>query len=107
MSLKHEGTDHLSVPTVHSNGTDGKVLFDEYTIAIDAIRDAREALKLVQPNGRDYFIGAFEVQDAIEQHVRRDAWLLAAEYELEVIRESIQDQIDTPRFPRIARKEEV
>ena len=89
-----DNRETLAIPTVWINGTKGQDLFDDYSKAIDAIRDAVSAIKMTEPNGRDYFKGAFEIEHAIENHRLRVSRLEAVKMELEMIREAIQDQMD-------------
>lgn len=43
-------------PRIHLNGTDGKVLLDEYHTAIEALQSAIMALERVTVHGRDYYV---------------------------------------------------
>ena len=45
----------MILPTIHLNGTDATTLLGDAINAMDAIRNAIEALHKTAPNGRDYY----------------------------------------------------
>ena len=45
----------MILPTIHLNGSDPKDLLGQVLNAMDAIRNAIEALHKTAPNGRDYY----------------------------------------------------
>ena len=47
---------NITEPTVHSNGTAYKDLWQGYEAAYNAIRSAQEALSKIEFNGRDYYV---------------------------------------------------
>ena len=62
---------NITAPTVHSNGTGYKDLWNGYEAAYNAVRDAQEVLRQVEFNARDYY-----VQDA-------DAFTKARDHRIE------------------------
>ena len=81
-------------PTVHLNGTNGNVLLQEYVAAMDAIRQAANALANVTVHGRDYYTqaaGAYAT--AREEHHTRLKALEDMQSELEEIALKVQEQI--------------
>lgn len=43
-------------PTIHMNGTSKNALLESYLGAMEAIRDAIEAVQDTSPHGRDYYV---------------------------------------------------
>ena len=82
-------------PTVHLNGTSAQALFDGYREAGHAVRAAIEAVCLVYPHGRDYYVqGTEQVQAAVREHEARAAALRAI---LKDIDELIEHVLDTAK----------
>ena len=46
----------MQIPTVHLNGTGHKGLTEQYESAYRAVMDAIDALALIAPHGRDYYV---------------------------------------------------
>jgi queuine/archaeosine tRNA-ribosyltransferase len=80
----------LAIPTIHMNGTAAQDLLSDICAALEAIRNAEEAMKAVCPNGRDYYPqGPDAIQEALRQHANRLHNLRAVYSELEEIGEAI------------------
>ena len=47
---------NISTPTVHSNGTGYKDLWEGYEAAYEAVRAAQEAIGKIEFNARDYYV---------------------------------------------------
>jgi hypothetical protein len=47
---------NITAPTVHSNGTGYKDLWEGYEAAYEAVRAAQEALGKIEFNARDYYV---------------------------------------------------
>ena len=85
----------MIVPTVHLNGSSGKVLLDQYTAAAESVRQAIDKLCDAGPNARDYYVqGSDAAQAAQREHESRLAALKRVRLELVAIVEGIQDQLD-------------
>jgi hypothetical protein len=46
----------MLIPTVHLNGTSGEDLLDQYGSAVEAVREAIDAVCDTGPNARDYYV---------------------------------------------------
>jgi hypothetical protein len=74
----------MTFPTVHLNGTSKKELLDQWRIAYLALHDARNALQLASPHGRDYYPQGPEVICAAQaEHRDRLAKIEAVMEELD------------------------
>jgi hypothetical protein len=62
---------NITAPTIHSNGTGYKDLWEGYETAYNAVRDAQKAIGKIEFNARDYY-----VQDA-------DAFTKARDHRIE------------------------
>jgi hypothetical protein len=79
-------------PTIHSNGTPQSALLDAHCTAMNAIRDAIEALAEIAPNGRDFYPqGEGALGIATREHIDRCQALRSVLGELEEIAEYICD----------------
>jgi hypothetical protein len=47
---------NITAPTVHSNGTGYKDLWEGYEAAYEAVRAAQEAISKIEFNARDYYV---------------------------------------------------
>jgi hypothetical protein len=47
---------NITAPTVHSNGTGYKDLWEGYEAAYEAVRAAQEAIGKIEFNARDYYV---------------------------------------------------
>jgi hypothetical protein len=47
---------NITAPTVHSNGTGYKDLWEDYEAAYEAVRAAQEAIGKIEFNARDYYV---------------------------------------------------
>lgn len=45
----------MIAPKIHLNGTDGRILRDQYQAAVTALFDAVTALEAIEIHGRDYY----------------------------------------------------
>lgn len=85
-------TTTLTIPTIHLNGTAQADLLQQATDAADALRTAREVLREMTPNGRDYYPQAAGAYDrAINEHVARMQRLDAVLGEVEALQLAIAD----------------
>jgi len=83
----------LAAPTIHSNGTGWKDLYEQMETATHAVGAAINAVMTASPNGRDYYVqspGATEA--AIAEHRSRLERLLGVKAELEAIWIKVVDQ---------------
>jgi hypothetical protein len=62
-------------PSIHLNGTSKAALLEEQINVLEALRAAREAMSIAQPNGRDYYpqgpMALLHAQDANRDRFRR------------------------------------
>lgn len=88
-------TETLSIPTVHLNGTSGNALLDQLMTAINALHDAREALAMAAPHGRDYYVqpDTSGFDRAQEEHRARLRQIEGVIHELGTLAEGVSDQI--------------
>lgn len=83
----------IAVPTVHLNGDNVDVLFNQQLVAIHALRAATEALQAAAPNGRNFYVQAPGALGAAAlQHEARCNKLRAVFEELEHIAIEIDKQ---------------
>jgi len=81
-------------PTIHLNGTSAKDLYEQYSSAIDAIRNAESKLAEAYPNGRDYYVqGPGAIIEATDEHRSRLLRLASVREELEQLIEPIADRL--------------
>ena len=58
----------MTLPTIHLGGSSGRLLFAEYLRTLDAAREAREAMRRIDFNARDYYVqGAGAWEAAMEE----------------------------------------
>lgn len=67
--------EEIVCPIVHLNGTSEEELIELRSNFLQKLREAREALSEMSPNGRDYYPVDGLFQKAMEQHRKRDAVL--------------------------------
>jgi hypothetical protein len=87
-------TAQLIIPTVHRNGTAASDLLDARFATLGALHAAGDALALMAPNARDYYVQAPNAYgDADRQHCNRLETLrgMIADVTAEV--DAIQDAI--------------
>jgi len=58
----------ITPPTVHSNGTCHRELWEGYEAAYDAVRAAQDALRKVEFNARDYYVQGNEAYGKARDH---------------------------------------
>jgi hypothetical protein len=81
-------------PTIHLNGTNAQDLLEDQLKAMNAIRNAIQALQNAGPNGRDYYPqGSQAFQHAQEEHEQRLLVLRNVLAELETIAEHVAKSI--------------
>jgi hypothetical protein len=76
---------NLIYPIIHSNGTSGSDLREQYRKAYSAVSKAVEALHQIDTNGRDYYchpLGTAALGKALEQARKRVEQLDAVGQEL-------------------------
>ncbi len=94
----------MLIPTVHLNGTAGEDLLDQYGSAIEAVREAIDAVCDTGPNARDYYVQGPDAGLAAQrEHKARVAALKRVRDELTAIAEGVQDQIDAREASRRSR----
>jgi hypothetical protein len=82
----------MMIPTIHANGDSRETLYDQCSKALNAVRDAVEALQEMTPNGRNYYPqGPEAIGDAMSDHWYRRTRLLNVQKELELMLEGIAD----------------
>lgn len=59
---------NITAPTVHSNGTGYKDLWNGYEAAYEAVRAAQEALGKIEFNARDYYVQDSEAYSKARDH---------------------------------------
>ena len=85
-------------PTVHLNGTSGDDLLSQTTDAMLALSTALDALKIMGPHGRNYYVQGPRVIDAaMDEHIARIEKLEAVQADLVAISQSIYAQMTPPR----------
>ena len=88
----------MMFPTVHLNGTSGDDLLSQTTDAILALSTALDALKIMGPHGRNYYVQGPRVIDAaMDEHIARIEKLEAVQADLVAISQSIYAQMTPPR----------
>jgi hypothetical protein len=84
----------MQMPLIHMNGTNGKVLLEQYMDAIEAVYAALEKVRAIDVNGRDYYpISADAINVAFREKGARLAKIDAVYAELTAIAENISSQI--------------
>tara|TARA_Y100000310_G_C20285717_1_gene624766 strand:+ start:230 stop:493 length:264 start_codon:yes stop_codon:yes gene_type:complete len=63
----------LALPTLHLNGSGQQNLYDQFSDATEALRNAIETMRRMTPNGRDYYVqgDADCYREAMAQHEAR------------------------------------
>ena len=85
-------------PTIHLNGTSRNELQRQLLGAVEAIRDAEQALIETTPHGRDYYLqGTNAINAAMDEHLARRQRLASVRGELETLLEGL---IDNRKFMR-------
>ncbi len=85
----------MITPTIHSNGTSGKLLYLDYENAMNRVQDAIDALNNTTLNGRDYYpqgVDAFE--KAVQERIDMGNRMASVHNDLQIITTSIHDQIN-------------
>ena len=77
----------MQMPTIHMNGTSPESLIEGYCDAINALRDAIEAVKACAPNGRDYYGVRGDMTATAHEHVSRVDRLETVRRELNTLAE--------------------
>ena len=94
----------MLVPTIHLNGTSGEDLLDQYAGAVEAVREALDAVCDAGPNARDYYVqGPDAALAAQREHEARVASIKRVRDDLAAIVEGIQNQIDATATARKSR----
>lgn len=94
----------MLLPTIHSNGTAGEVLLDQYTAATEAVRKAIDAICDAGPNARDYYVQGPDASLAAQrEHEARVKALKVVRDELATITKGLQDQLDARDAARKSR----
>ena len=94
----------MLIPTVHLNGTAGEDLLDQYAAAVEAVREAIDAVCEAGPNARDYYVQGPDAGLAAQrEHEARVVALKRVRDDLATIVEGIQDQIDAKEASRMSR----
>ena len=84
----------MMFPTVHLNGTSGADLLSQTTDAMLALSTALDALKIMGPHGRDYYVqGPRAIDSAMDEHIARIEKLEAVQADLVAISEAIHAQM--------------
>ena len=83
----------LTTPTIHLNGTSAEELFEQVCNVLSNLRDARAAMSLAAPHGRDY-PGPGGFIAANSEHTDRLLRLGAILREYEALAEYIADERD-------------
>jgi hypothetical protein len=92
---------HVSIPTVHLNGTSRDELERQLIDAMEALRHARSKLIAMQPNGRDYYPqGDAAIGVALQRHSARLAKIDEVAAELQAIAEGLDASADLRRAER-------
>jgi hypothetical protein len=86
-----------SIPTVHLNGTKGRVLVDQLQNASEALHKALAALAEASPHGRDYYPqGESAFQTAAGAHADRLRAVQKVKDDCDAIALAIYDQLQDP-----------
>lgn len=94
-------TKTIIVPLVHMNGTGKNGLTEPIDAALDAIRNAYDALKKCNPNGRDYYNhpqAPQAMEKAQQEHRARFLALHNLQSELEALWQAIDDGETTATY---------
>lgn len=84
----------MMLPTLHLNGTSGTDLMSQTVDAMLSLSTALDALKIMGPNGRDYYVQGPRVIDAaMDEHIVRIEKLEAVLADLVTISEAIHAQM--------------
>jgi hypothetical protein len=66
----------MTLPTIHLGGSSGRLLYAEYLKALDAAREAREAMSQIDFNARDYYVQGVDAwESALEERYTQMAGL--------------------------------
>lgn len=91
----------IIAPAVHMNGTSKDELTKQIETALDAIRDAYDALKQCGPNGRDYYChqqAPQAMEKAQQEHRARLLTLHNLQTEMETLWGAIEDGEPTATY---------
>ena len=81
----------MTHPTIHMNGTSKKELLEALEAAYMAIGEAKNALRLTSPNGRDYYPQSPDaINKAQDEHFDRMSRLTSVQNEMAELAEGIQ-----------------
>ena len=84
----------LKVPTVHLNGTSGKVLYEQYIAVGRSLGLTLRAMEEASPNARDYYVqGEGAYAEAMKEHMARVDVLRGVGKEIDTIMEALFDAI--------------
>jgi hypothetical protein len=76
----------LTLPTIHSNGTNGQMLAEAYETAYAALEAAVSLLREASPNGRDYYPqGPAALKAAEDEHMKRIGAIRAVMQDMETL----------------------
>lgn len=85
----------MKAPTIHLNGTPGKLLYSDCENAMNRVLDAIDALNKPTLNGRDYYPqGPDAFSKAVKERVDMGKRLASVYNDLQIIATSILDQIN-------------
>lgn len=80
----------MKVPTIHLNGTSRERLLEDLNEAYYALGQAMSVLRVVTPNGRDYYPqGPQAYDEALDEHLARLGKIEEVRKELETLMEAI------------------
>jgi hypothetical protein len=83
------------VPTIHSNGSDGGALREQYANAHAALESAITALTNACPHERDYYIrGPEAYKQAMREHTKRMHALYEARDDMREIVSDLDEQME-------------
>lgn len=85
----------MQIPMVHLNGTGHKGLTEQYESAYRAVNSAVDALALIAPHGRDYYLqeDPAAYTKARGEHIDRMTRLQSVADELLALYRAVDDQV--------------
>ena len=84
----------MQFPRIHSNGTNGRVLLNEYLDAITALENVLKAVSKITVHGRDYYtISSTAASTTFAKHIKHLQKLTNIKDELTEIALNIQKQL--------------
>lgn len=92
--MENTSRTHLTVPTVHLNGTSKESLLEGYETAYRALNECLDVVhKATVPNGRDYYTqGDSAFYKAADEHGARIQKLREVQDDLLALFEAVQEQ---------------